>query len=1122
MTRGERVDKRLGNAVMQSQRVLVSVLIAVASLEAAAHPYGELRLAFEENRGQTDPEAKYVARGPGYTVFLTAEGAVWRTRNAVITMRLAGDRRSGQLRGVDPQPGRAHYFIGNDSRGWRTDVPVFSRVEYGQVYPGIGLVFYGNRHRLEYDFLVAPGGDPAAIRLQFGGVERLRVARNGDLVLRTVGGEWRHYRPQAHQGGRKVAAAYVIRGPREIGFRVGVYDRSEPLVIDPTLSYATYLGGSGDDRAYGVALDASGCAYLLGETSSADFPKVGAAQPGFGGYTDVFVAKLNAAGTALVYSTYLGGSNRDSGRGIALDSDGNAYLTGFTYSPNFPVTTGVVQASLPGSVGAFAAKLSASGSVLAYSTYLGGGGTNYGMAIAVDSSANAYVAGFANSLNFPVTTGALRGTFGGGCYDGFVTKLNASASALLYSTYLGGSGGDTARGIAVDASGAAYVTGHTESADFPVQGAIRAQKAGASDAFVAKLNAGGTGLVYSTFLGGRGSDFGAGIALDSGGNAYVTGSTASADFPVGAGVFQTSYRGGHDAFVTKLNAAGNAFAYSTYLGGAASEEGSAIAVTPSGQAYVAGYSSSVDFPSREPLQTGFKGYFDAFVSLMNNTGTALEYSTLLGGPGDDRATGIAVDASAAAYVTGFFSQPGFPSTAGAHRTTSAGSFDAFAAKLAAGNSPPQAVSVSPSTGGGSSQTFSFLFSDPDGAADLRYEFVLINQELRGNGACLLHYDGTRLWMMNDAGTAWLGPIIPGDAATLQNSQCALSGAGSSVSASGQNLTLNLALTFQSAFAGVKAIYMQALDRSGLDTRMQQRGSWTVGSGVNQPPSVVSVTPSSGSGYSQTFSFLFSDPDGAADLRYEFVLINQDLRGNGACLLHYDGLRLWLVNDAGTAWLGPIIPGDAATLQNSQCALGGAGSSVSTSGQNLTLNLALTFQSAFVGPKAIFMQAFDRSGLDTGMQQRGSWTVGSGVNQAPSVVSVTPSSGSGSSQTFSFLFSDPDGAADLRYEFVLINQELRGDRACLLHYDGLRLWMVNDAGTGWLGPMALGSASRLENSQCVVSGAGSSVTLSGTELTLRVALTFKPAFAGTKTIYMQSNDRGGVNTGMQQRGSWTVP
>jgi hypothetical protein len=365
-------------------------------------------------------------------------------------------------------------------------------------------------------------------------------------------------------------------------------------------------------------------------------------------------------------------------------------------------------------------------------------------------------------------------------------------------------------------------------------------------------------------------------------------------------------------------------------------------------------------------------------------------------------------------------------------------------------------------------------------------------------------------------------VTPGSAATLQNSQCVLGAAGSSVSASGQNLTLNLALTFQAAFAGPKAIYMQTSDRGGLDTNLQWRGSWTVGTGPNQAPSVVSVTPSSGGGWSQTFSFLFSDPDGAADLRYEFVLINQDLRGDGACLLHYDGTRLWLANDPGTAWQGPLTPGSAGTLQNSQCVLDGAGSSVSTSGQNLTLRLAVTFQPAFAGAKAIYMQTVDRGGLDTSLQWRGSWMVGPGPNQAPSALSVTPASGSGSSQTFSFLFSDPDGAADLRYEFVLINQELRSDGGCVLHYDGTRLWLVNDAGTIWLGPLTPGSASTLQNSQCVLGGAGSSISASGQNLTVTLALTFKPAFAGSKTIYMQAIDLSGLDTRLQPRGTWTVP
>ncbi len=371
-------------------------------------------------------------------------------------------------------------------------------------------------------------------------------------------------------------------------------------------------------------MDSSGDAYVTGYTQSSNFPTTaGALQTTFGGgLVDAFVSKLNSSGSALLYSTYLGGSSDAVGQGIAVDSSGNAYVTGYTQSSNFPTTAGALQTTFGGLADAFVSKLNSSGSALVYSTYLGGGSTDFGFGIAVDSSGGAYVTGYTQSSNFPATAGALQttfgGVFGGGPIDAFVSKLNSSGSALVYSTYLGGSSGDSGQGIAVDSSGDAYVTGYTQSSNFPTTaGAFQTSFGGVPDAFVSKLNSSGSALVYSTYLGGSSFDSGQGIAVDSSGDAYVTGYTSSSNFPATAGALQTTFGGGADAFVSKLNSGGSALVYSTYLGGSSFDFGFGIAVDSSGNAYVTGYTCSSNFPTTAgALQTtfGVGGAIDAFVA----------------------------------------------------------------------------------------------------------------------------------------------------------------------------------------------------------------------------------------------------------------------------------------------------------------------------------------------------------------------------------------------------------------------------------------------------------------------------------------------------------------------------
>ena len=550
---------------------------------------GKLPLSFEANRGQTDSQVRFLSRGPQHTLLLAPTEAVLifitrehpegvegqatkaklakprpATRTA-LRMTFLGANPDARVTGREELPGKANYFIGNDPAGWRTNVPTYARVHYEDLYPGIDLVYYGNQRQLEYDFVVRPAADPRRIALGFRGAQRLEVDPQGDLVLHTAAGAIRQRKPIIYQevAGRRVEIPgdYVLRDGQRVGFHVAAYDTSLPLIIDPVLSYSTYLGGMEFDEGRGITVDATtGEAYVTGFTNSFDFPTIaGSFQTAFAqGNGDAFVTKLNATGSALVYSTYLGGSGSDTGFGIALGTGGNAYVTGSTDSIDFPTTGGAFQTAFGGGLGdAFVTKLNPFGAGLDYSTYLGGTRSDEGFAIAVDTGGNAYVTGDTDSTDFPTTTGAFQTVIGSPAEfvgDAFVTKLNATGSALSYSTYLGGDGSDQGNGIAVDTSGNAYVTGFTGSTNFPTTtGAF--PTGGGGDAFVTALGPTGVTLVFSTYLGGTGGDMGMGITVDamSSPNAYVVGITQSTDFMTTPGAFDTMFNGGFDdAFVAKI------------------------------------------------------------------------------------------------------------------------------------------------------------------------------------------------------------------------------------------------------------------------------------------------------------------------------------------------------------------------------------------------------------------------------------------------------------------------------------------------------------------------------------------------------------------------------------------
>jgi len=737
------------------------VLVASEPPARARLAHARLPLSFEPNSGQADPRVQFLSRGHGYTLFLTKDEAVLALKEAelgikkqearrseievrnpkieirksksekrkttsapgastFLRMKLLGANPATKVTGEGELPGKANYFIGNNPKKWLRGVPTYGRVRYAGVYPGIDLVYYGEQQQLEFDFEVAPRADPSGIVLDVavglaraGGRPRglpLRIAANGNLVVPAEGGEIQFQKPQVYQmvnGHRHaVAGEFALKGKKAVGFRLGNYDRAKQLVIDPVLSYSTYLGGSDMDYANGIAVDASGNAYITGYTASVDFPLVNPAQGSPGGGTcsedgtdttacfDAFVAKLNSTGTALVYSTYLGGSDEDYGASIALDASGHAYVTGYTYSKDFPVQS-ALQPNNAGGWDAFVTELSADGASLVYSTYWGGSLDDIATGIALDSNGNAYLSGYTDSTDFPATTAAFQTTYGGGAHNGFVVQFNAKGAQIGYSTLLGGGSDDYAYAVAVDSIGDAYVTGATNSASFPTLNAFQPHYAGGTcatapntfpcyDAFAAKLNPAGSALIFSTYLGGTGSDYGYAIALDSAANAYITGYTTSTNFPTTPGAFERAYGGSYDVFVAKLNGAGSTLGYSTYLGGSGTQVAYGIAVDSNGSAYITGYNYGGNFPTAHPVQAQNAGFYDAFVSVLDPTGSSLRFSTYLGGSQDDFGRGIALDGSGNVYVAGATFSPDFPTTSGSFQPAyMGGPYDDFVTEISA-------------------------------------------------------------------------------------------------------------------------------------------------------------------------------------------------------------------------------------------------------------------------------------------------------------------------------------------------------------------------------------------------------------------------------------------------------
>ncbi|HWF40342.1 MAG TPA: SBBP repeat-containing protein [Candidatus Acidoferrales bacterium] len=697
---------------------------AAAPAQLVAH-YSRLPLAFEP--AAPEQGSQFLAHGKNYTIYLNQNATMLALRGAkgagVVQMKLAGARRAEDFTPSNELPGKSNYILGNQPEKWRTNVPNYAKLTQYGVYPGIDVVYYGTQRELEYDFVVGAHANPAAVRIDFDGARRLRTDAKGDLVVGIAGGDVRLHKPVAYQeiAGKShiVAANYVVRGKHEASFEVGDYDPSKTLIIDPVLSYSTYLGGSNIDGANAIAVAPDATAFIAGGTFSSDFPTAHALQPNHGGpddfSQDAFVTKISADGSTLLYSTYLGGKSEDVANGIAVDPFGEAYITGSTLSPDFPVTP-LAWAPLCGGDGkcgatwnplglivsnAFVTKLNVAGSGIIYSTYLGSYEHVRGQAIAVDANQNAYVTGSVEQDLIPtvpitapnqppppflppaLAATAFQPTFGGGTTDSFIAKFSATGSSVSYLSYLGGLNEEIGYGIAADNNGVAYLTGLTYSGNFPTKGALQGAYGGAGDAFVTQVNttaAGAASLIFSTYLGGNGLDQGNAIALDAAGgtgNIYVTGTTNGGALPASP----SQYAGQGDAFVLKLTST-DVLTYFRLLGGSLADAGLGIAADPQGNAYVTGSTVSPDFPIAATVfqKTFGGGNADAFVTKVDPTGATLLYSTYLGGTNTDVGNGIAVEANGSAYVAGQTCSTDFP-LANPEQPGPGGNCDAFVSKV---------------------------------------------------------------------------------------------------------------------------------------------------------------------------------------------------------------------------------------------------------------------------------------------------------------------------------------------------------------------------------------------------------------------------------------------------------
>ena len=972
-----------------------------------------------------------------------------------------------------------------------------------------------------------------------------------------------------------MAANYTLREGNQAGFTLGEYDHSAKLVIDPVIVYSTFLGGTGVESGYGIAVDTAQSVYVAGSTASTDFPLTGGQNINRGGASDAFVVKYSPAGNTIEFSNYIGGSGADIATSVGVDTAGNILVAGNTDSVNFPTRT-PLQSVLGGKRDSFLLKISTSAG-LVYSTFLGGFEDDETFGLVVHGE-NVVVCGMTRSTNF-WASGGLQPAYMGGVTDGWIFKMNATGQRL-WSTYLGGSGDDAVNDVAVDTAGHVYVTGSTTSLGFPVtagayQPVIRGRSPFPADTFVTKIHVDGTQFLYSTYLGGTAFDEGTGIAVHSDGTAYVTGDTESVDFPT-LNPLQGP-PGNRDVFLTKINTTGTGLMFSTYFAGSGLDTAASLALDAAGNAYIFGTTVSDNLPVGNPMQATRQGGNDLFLVKIDANGTSRVWSTYLGGSSDDIASGLAIDGAANLYLTGTTISANFPRLV-SQQPVMSGPQDAFVTKIAgcevsldsaganygpntalgsftvnAVNCPwvassndswitvtnaasgsnsgvvtysiasnpgvartgtisvsgvrftitqsglttvaPSVVSLIPTSGSGSTQLFTgrFATANPGGAV-IEKAYILVNTIINGTGGCMVEYSPlTNLFrLINNDGTTWTAPAAAGTNTVLSNSQCSLSVGASSGSTSAGVGTLetvvNYSLSFTGTFLGAKNVYLLASsESSALTSGWIHAGTWTVTSGGGNPggvPGVSALAPTSGSGSSQTFTGTFTHSGGANQHYLGYILFLPtpnvvNYTATGSCLVEYNrishGMRL--IDNAGTGWLGGQsgIPLGTfgAVLSNNYCSVSVQNATAFVSGTTMTVNAPVTFLNSLGPVLGTFLQALDVNGVWTGMTQFGNWVLPAGVPQrtGPAIGGINPTNAAGSSVTYSQTVSHVNGVGALVQVHMLISDKIVGGIPCHVIYfpPSNTLNLVNDLGNALVSPTGVqpGTGGFLSNSRCTL-------------------------------------------------------
>jgi hypothetical protein len=713
-----------------------------------------VQVPFVENKGQIDnKEVRFYAKTFGGTIFVEKNGCLTysipaKDKKGVVIKEIFTEK-TVKLEGLEPSPTRVNYFIGKDKNNWKTNIPTYGSISQGEIYKGIDLKLKAYGNNVEKLFTVLPKENPEEIRIKVKGSKGLKVNEQGELEVVTEIGSIKFTKPIAYQEteGRKdtVEVTYALYKGNVYGFKMGNYDKSQALIIDPLLA-STFIGGSFDEECHSIALDGNGNVYVTGWTYYSDYPTTaGSYDTSHNGYPDVLVSKLDSNLSSLLASTFIGGSDVDYGFSIVIDSGGNVYVTGSTSSSDFPTTPGAYDTSYNEGDDVFVSKLDSNLSSLLASTYIGAGG---GKSIALDSGGNVYVTGSTYYSDYPTTPGAYDTSYNERG-DVFVSKLDSNLSSLLASTFIGGSGTDECNSIAIDSGGYVYVTGLTYSSDYPTTPGVydTSFNGGYTDVFVSKLNSDLSSLMVSTFIGGNGKDEGNSITLDSSGNVYVTGG-ASSDYPTTPGAYDTSFNGGYtDVFVSKLDSNLSSLLASTFIGGSYNaDEGNSIALDSGGYVYVSGYTSVSDYPTTAgSYDTSFNGLHDVFVSKLDSNLSSLLASTFIGGSSYEEDYAIALDSVGNVYVTGWTSSSDYPTTASSYDTNYNRWDDVFVSKLDSNlsASPTPNISVSPeshdfgSVNVGSSSTPQTFTIYNTGSADLHISGMtlsdIINFPLNENG-----------------------------------------------------------------------------------------------------------------------------------------------------------------------------------------------------------------------------------------------------------------------------------------------------------------------------------------------------------------------------------------------------